>query len=295
MSDISLVIKRFNALSTTTQVKPIVAALQQVAAKTAGDDLIAKLRRKLLPLTTEDNYSSSKQNLVDLAYDTLLILAELYPLNSVEPITLLDMKDIDPSDRIFVSTGHQFSLSQLIEWHNQRACRTGETDTSKSLLNPLTNNKFSPKDLTHVSALADKKSTVRPAINEMIYSCISSLWENDLFWALVVYPASLIVAYSATMGVVIPIIALGGVDFSLSLLLFNELFSALLISYLGCILAAMAVVIAQDPDPIIDRLGHGVERVTSLITSPFRCSASFFNNNSVEEEELTENFLLSSI
>lgn len=309
MSDISLIIKRLSARSTTPEIKPIIAALQQVAAQKAGDDLIAKLRRKLLSLTAAENQSSSKQNLADVAYDTLLILAEFYPLNTEEPITQLDMEDIKPDDRIFVSTGHQFSLTQLIQWHNQRPYRTGEARASKSLLNPFTNSPFSARDLAHISAMAnkmriainDQPTNNHPAMDEVNYNFIFSLWESGLFWGLfleiVVYPLLALIILYATLAIAMPAVTTGVLDLSLSWLLFTEVFNETVPIYLltASIIGLFSLGVALITSEL---LKHGTDRAVNLVTSPFRWSASFFSTNSVEETPWTEeeeNFLLSSL
>lgn len=69
------------------------------------------------------------------------------------------MDEIDENDRVVVSTGHQFDINNLIHFHDARDYKgtEGETPSSKWLLNPLTGKSFSPRDVTHIRAVAKQK------------------------------------------------------------------------------------------------------------------------------------------
>lgn len=113
---------------------------------------IELLRVLLLEILHSDNFVANNK-ISEAVYDTLLTLAQLSPLNTDD---LFTYEEITEADRIFISTGHQFSLKTLIEYHNQRDFRTdlGETLWSKYLLNPYLNLKFDKRDIQQITMLA---------------------------------------------------------------------------------------------------------------------------------------------
>ena len=96
-------------------------------------------------------------SIMDAAYSALLTIAELCPLNSEDVIALTDT--IDPKNLVVVSTGHQFDIKSLINYHNQGSYKSslGETEGNKSLVNPITNQLFSKKDADHIIFVARQK------------------------------------------------------------------------------------------------------------------------------------------
>lgn len=94
------------------------------------------------------------KNLSKAVHNVMLVLAKMKPINKEDPIT----QEIIPEfSAVFVSTGHQFDLAMLIQYHNTRYYRgktLKETDKSKWLINPITNLKFHPLDVAHICAVA---------------------------------------------------------------------------------------------------------------------------------------------
>jgi hypothetical protein len=126
-------------------------ALDVIADKSVVESLRTRLKELLSVDTTIGTTS-----LADTAYDTLLALACLSPLNTEDPITLAE---IPPEDVVYASTGHQFSISVLVHYHNMRPYREelGETASQKWLFNPLANVTFSARDIEHIEAVATEK------------------------------------------------------------------------------------------------------------------------------------------
>ncbi|KTD21309.1 hypothetical protein [Legionella londiniensis] len=131
--------------------------INQLDPGTIQEEIIENLRARFNKLLSQNNLKQGHSSLSDVAFEALIDLAKFKPINKNDPISC---DEIEEEDKIFVSTGHQFSLKNLIEYHNTRAYRgnpLGERYDSKWLLNPLTNDKFHPKDAVHIKTLADKK------------------------------------------------------------------------------------------------------------------------------------------
>lgn len=94
-------------------------------------------------------------SIMDAAYSALLTIAELCPLNNEDVITQADT--IDPKNLVVVSTGHQFNIESLINYHNRRGYKFGDTAGNKLLMNPITNQPFSKKDVDHIMLVARQK------------------------------------------------------------------------------------------------------------------------------------------
>jgi hypothetical protein len=92
----------------------------------------------------------------ELAYNCLLKLAELSPINNDDHYI---QKETKGSEKIFVSTGHQFDIHKLIQYHNMRIPLPSENG-EKKLLNPITLKPFSLKDTQHIHTIA-KKSHIK--------------------------------------------------------------------------------------------------------------------------------------
>jgi hypothetical protein len=93
------------------------------------------------------------------AVDSLLALAQTYPLNQTDPITF---EPIALKNRIVSSTGHQYDLNQLIRFHNIRVRREGEGEGDvKQLIDPLTNTPFAPHDADYIFEKAKKRGLVQ--------------------------------------------------------------------------------------------------------------------------------------
>lgn len=123
------------------------------------DEIIASLRndlQRILLNSQNQQIIFGDLSLKDAAYHSLLALAETYPLNDMDPITL---GLILPENRVVISSGHQFDINSLIDFHNRRVMRETETFSDygpegKLLINPLTNSTFSPDDTIHIKKIA---------------------------------------------------------------------------------------------------------------------------------------------
>lgn len=97
------------------------------------------------------NFFQNKNGCVfDAAYNTLLALAELKPINDADPIS---WAEITPKNKIFTSTGHQFDIITLIAFNNQRV----SLEVNKSILNIMTNQPFSPRDTAHIQDVIQQR------------------------------------------------------------------------------------------------------------------------------------------
>lgn len=87
------------------------------------------------------------------AHKLLLLLAEYAPLN-VESLTTFD--PIEPEDAIFIASGQQYSLTEIVGFHYGRPDQgeLNEAPNSKWLMDPLTNEKFSSLDAAHIIEVA---------------------------------------------------------------------------------------------------------------------------------------------
>ena len=111
--------------------------------------------RKLLNQLTNKTPTKANEILNNLVFNTLLALAQLAPLNDEDPINL---EEINANDAVFISTGYQFSLTNLINWHKHRPLRDDEEE--KVLLDPTTNIAFAKKDMEHIWTIAKQRKIV---------------------------------------------------------------------------------------------------------------------------------------
>lgn len=149
----------------------IVLDLLDAADKPGAEtQLIEEARKKLKILYSKANIKKEGKSLAQIAHMGLLALAEIKPINDVDPIT---QDVIAASDKVVASTGHQFSLTNLVEYHNNRDYRGSqlqEQHNSKWLLNPITNTKFDPMDVEHILHMI---SITNASINLQIRSTFS--------------------------------------------------------------------------------------------------------------------------
>jgi hypothetical protein len=125
-------------------------------------ELIEKLRSVLFNLYEKD-YDVGEIwvrdiTFRDVIYQLLNFLADAYPVNIDDPISLMPIED---DDKITFLTGQQFSLVNLIRYNKERYCRESElneTDNSKYLINPLTNKPFSSSEVNMILFAATNKN-----------------------------------------------------------------------------------------------------------------------------------------
>lgn len=119
------------------------------------EEEIAELRKNIFLLASNAAHSEEAKQ----AHKVLLRLAEIMPLNATDPILF---EDIEIDDKVFIASGNQFSLSNLIRWHNSRSPGRKDRnlfrgDHNKFLLNPLTNQPFELKDEEHILQIAEQR------------------------------------------------------------------------------------------------------------------------------------------
>ena len=161
MYTISAVINKLSKFSDIDNISEIIFDLKRLNTLSDDqDEIIEKLRGSLKNFFLQSKEKKDKQKNSTFhrtIYKALSALAEFRSINSTDPIT---MDVIASGDRVVVSTGHQFSISALIEYHNARIPRDSldETTTNKWLLNPLDNDKFDYIDVVHIKTFAKQKS-----------------------------------------------------------------------------------------------------------------------------------------
>jgi len=154
-------IEQLSKFEEREDVSTILSEISNLETSTEIDEATSEsLRSKLSKILSDDTTESVKKDslsLADAAYNALLALAELKPINEEDPILLTE---IAPGDRVVVSTGHQFDIKSLIKYHDTRDYRGStlhETSVSKWLINPITNAMFSARDVAHIQSTAATK------------------------------------------------------------------------------------------------------------------------------------------
>jgi len=154
-------IKQLEKFSEREDISAILKILYELESSSGvEDEIIESLRRQLNAILIDknsDDVTKGDLSLSDASYNALLALAEFSPINANDPITL---DEIDKDNLVVVSTGHQFDIVELIKYHNTRYYRgssLGESSDSKWLLNPITNAKFSSRDVAHIQSVSEQK------------------------------------------------------------------------------------------------------------------------------------------
>lgn len=130
-------------------------------------DIVA-LRKMLLSYYNNPNMPSVYIEGTDfrkLLCNLLVTLAEQFPVNDIDPDTALPLDPItwlpiDEADRFVTLTGQLFSIDYIIKYNKDRMCREdslGENVHEKYLLNPFTNQPFSPIDTERLIIIAGKR------------------------------------------------------------------------------------------------------------------------------------------
>jgi hypothetical protein len=114
------------------------------------------IRNKLANILTEkpevDTVVSNHQILGNAIRHSLLALAVAAPLNPKDPIL---NAAIQADQQVVISSGHQFNLRALINWHNNREWFSEETQQqSKRLRNPITGEIMPDHDFLYIRAVA---------------------------------------------------------------------------------------------------------------------------------------------
>lgn len=164
-------IEQLKAFSEKQGVKAIIAKLEGLEnnnifsffsrTKNFSTDAVETLRRELLDILKNEKKVLGiivDKELGDICHNVLLKLARLSPLNTEDPSTL---EPIASQSRVFVSTGHQYDIHQLINYHNHRDPRGNEEEKNyKSSLNLSLNMPFSYRDSTHIQEVAAEKQVI---------------------------------------------------------------------------------------------------------------------------------------
>jgi len=111
---------------------------------------IEEMRRTLISCLSS-NFMIYHFSIAKKAYDILLILAKIAPKNDKDIFTLENFRKEDIPKTIYISTGHRFILSDLIQANNIRPYRNLEKPPyGKKLINPITNIPFNIWDTLHI-------------------------------------------------------------------------------------------------------------------------------------------------
>lgn len=124
-----------------------------------SEEHLFSLRRQLQCLISDNENSLSDQDKKNakIAYEALLNLAECYPINDTDYITLENIPD---DKKVFTSTGKQFHLETLAQFHNERLPHreAHEDFQNKWIIDPSTNLPFSKLDSEHITRIAQEKN-----------------------------------------------------------------------------------------------------------------------------------------
>ncbi len=140
-------------------ISDIITCLNNLELPGEEGGIMGSLRIQLQAILSKNENNNIKRDgvsLSDVAYEILLVLAELKPINEIDPIT---QGEIDENNVVLVSTGHQYNIDSLIDYHNARLYRENldEYSDSKFLLHPILNTKFDSRDVAHIQTVATEK------------------------------------------------------------------------------------------------------------------------------------------
>lgn len=96
------------------------------------NNTIESLRKKLNAILASDenkNITKDDLSLSKAAYNALLAVVKIKPINDLEPISLEKISEIEDDRLIYLSTGHVYHVNLLVKW----------IKTKKEYINPLTN------------------------------------------------------------------------------------------------------------------------------------------------------------
>lgn len=116
-----------------------------------------------LSLSRPTTTAQAEQLFVEAVYNALIVIAKLYPVNS--------NADIPEADKVFIATGHQLNIREVINNHAQRQHnpKLAETVELKWLLSPKdlsyspdldgvdTNNILAITDVMHIKKMAEQR------------------------------------------------------------------------------------------------------------------------------------------
>lgn len=155
MPTVLAAIQKLIPFSDKPEVADILDTLSAIDKET-NVELLRSAVKKILLLDKKNRVMKEGISLSDGAYDTLLALAELKPLNEKD---LISLESIDEANKIYTSSGHQYDINSLMNYHQTRSLRYSlkEHANKKLLLDPSTNLPFSERDVQHIQAVAKKK------------------------------------------------------------------------------------------------------------------------------------------
>lgn len=187
------VIEKLKPFSEQEQVPDVIGHLTELMTlpEASISSAVEHLRTQLVSLLSKVDIKKDGISLAKIAHEALLTLATFAPLNTEDFFTL---DPISPEDSVFISTGHQFSLTQLIHYHNNRPVHIGEDETveQKWLLNPITNNKFNGEDERHILAVAAERGILVLHLKAVAPLAAAPADNNSLFAAAASAPTSFI-------------------------------------------------------------------------------------------------------
>jgi hypothetical protein len=166
MDNMEFFTKAINQLSEFSKCEGVSTILEALKAlekmSKVEDGSLISLRNQLNTVLADNNSASVNNNnnnlsFADVVYNISLGLAAFRSINDNDPVTQCE---ISKDNCVFVSTGHQFDIRALIQYHNGRGYRgsaLNESPSSKWLLNPFTNKPFSLRDVIHIQAVAEQK------------------------------------------------------------------------------------------------------------------------------------------
>ena len=161
-TQLSEFLEKYPDLPNSAEINSTLTALNNTlldATKTGNEpeieDAIRALGSKCRALSSDESNEAVKNNdgfsFADDAYEASLVMAESAPRNTEDLITL---EAIEPENKVFLSTGHQFDKESLTEYVKQKGF--------EGLENPVDRQPFSERDKQTISEATGIELTYRP-------------------------------------------------------------------------------------------------------------------------------------
>lgn len=126
---------------------PEIADIKDLLKKMESENDAILLRKKILELKNHPHYMALNQKKLDaITEQTLLFLAEKYPINHKDPITL---EEFETGEFISLTSGHRFKVKALYDYIIFQ--------NFKDIKNPLTNQKLTPKETIRILKNVEQK------------------------------------------------------------------------------------------------------------------------------------------
>jgi hypothetical protein len=109
----------------------------------------SKLRIKLIQLENDAHLRTNNvRNLLNILYETLERINQAFPINDIDPISLISISELPKNEILILSSGHQFHIHGLIQYFNSKELNIF------SFENPSTRQAIAFRDCLKIQELA---------------------------------------------------------------------------------------------------------------------------------------------